>query len=127
MTAQIAGCKVLNQHGHPHKQVWESLARQFFGLPALAKHHEQRQHGLPVLLSSSCTWPSADVMLRPNGKGNSRSPHFLPLLKEAVSSSSPRMSRGKGSPLLSSVNGFISSSVKSRSKKTCQALDSSVA
>lgn len=59
-------------------------------------------------------------MILPKGSGNSKSPHFLPLLKAAVSSSSPLMSRGKGMPLESNVKGFISIKVKSRSRNTCQ-------
>ena len=40
--------------------------------------------------------------------------HFLKFLKAAVSSSSPLMSRGYGSPL-TMVNGFISRNEKSKS------------
>ena len=76
----------------------------------------------PVLLSRVWTCSSAEVMVLPKGSGNSRSPHLLPLLKAAVSSSSPLMSRGKGMPLGSNVKGFISINVKSRSRNTCQQL-----
>ena len=96
--------------------LWSILVLAHSAVQAQAASVQQLS---PVLLSRSCTCSSADVMVLPKGKGNSRSPHFLPLLKAAVSSSSPRMSRGNGRPLGSRVNGFISKSVKSRSRNTC--------
>lgn len=91
---------------------------------------------------SSSSWIKLSVELRtlPNGKGNSRFPHlhihqyhliqkfqgesspckkdthFLKFLKVAVSSNSPLMSRGYGSPF-TMVNGFISINEKSKSAK----------
>ena len=80
---------------------------------------EVQETDAPVFSSIAKMRSSAEVMLRPKGSGNSMGPHFLPLLNAAVSSSSPRMSSGKGAPAASSVKGFISSSVKSRSRNTC--------
>ncbi len=51
------------------------------------------QRAPPVFSSAAWTASSAEDMPRPKGCGNSMRPHFLPLLKAAVSSSSPLQSR----------------------------------
>uniref|UniRef100_A0A0A9CVM3 Uncharacterized protein n=1 Tax=Arundo donax TaxID=35708 RepID=A0A0A9CVM3_ARUDO len=72
-----------------------------------------------ALVFSSSSWIKLSVGLStlPNGRENSMFPHFLKFLKAAVSSNSPLMSRGYGSPF-TKVNGFISRNEKSKSWKT---------
>jgi hypothetical protein len=71
-----------------------------------------------ALVFSSSSWIKLSEGLRtlPKGRGNSMLPHLLKFLKAAVSSSSPLISRGYGSPF-TKVNGFISRNEKSKSAK----------
>uniref|UniRef100_A0A2P2JZ47 ATP-citrate synthase alpha chain protein 2 n=1 Tax=Rhizophora mucronata TaxID=61149 RepID=A0A2P2JZ47_RHIMU len=66
---------------------------------------------------------SVELRTLPKGSGNSIIPHFLKFLKAAVSSNSPLISSGYGSPF-TRVNGFISRKLKSRSMKNIKPVGS---